>query len=678
MKKLFAYVVFLALAVLLAKQSLVLLGLAATSALGWYLARGEKKSKRLGMTLAPAVFGAVFGWMTSGFVQNAQSIIADFTNKPTPAEPLFQAWLGLAPVELLHDQVGLYAVLVGGFIGLIFIIYHRPKDRHAPGRVAGKPVVQGGWASLNDLEDKCDFGAIKKGAGGIPLGKLEGQVVKLNPQKGKIKIAGHTLIVGATGTGKSYTCIRNMIVSAVCDGHSVVITDPKGELFETKAQWLKKQGYELIGFNVANPNRSHRWNSLAECQDWEEIMDLAGWLISAAGDDHSFFSGGEKNVLAAVCGYTRWVLPEHQRHMRSALSLLAWPQEELDNAFKKAFKSKQLPQACFETWSSVQGHYKNYVEGCRNKLRIITKAGLAALSAGSDFTLENIGKKKTALFLILPDEGDLQGLYVPFYTFFFRRLRQAAEVTGSGRLPVPVRFILDEFANIGKIPDIDKVCALGRSRGITVQISLQNIGQLQGLYRKNNEWKAVVGNCPIKICLSVDDMDSAKFFADTAGKARVRDITESRDVSTPWDALEVKKRESTKDVVVINPYEILQMPEDDCIVTLRGKRPIYMQKMPWTELKQYKAIVKAGQLRPEEALPAVDQNISIPDIPVGEDEPPKPSRGRKPTKKETPVVTAEENQCVSEAVETLGMNQQTLDIPAPTEEQEEILSDLGL
>jgi type IV secretion system protein VirD4 len=616
---------------LLAWRAPVLCALLVVSALTWLVNRNQAAGviQRMGMVLLPLVLGFSLAWAASAVVVAGQEVVFRWKGgEIPPSPPEWRTWIGALPAETRVDQVGRWALLAGAGAGLLLAWRIRPRPRHGPGVVAGKRTAEGGWADPAHLADKCDFGPPREGDGGVPLGRLQGQIVRLNPNKGKMKIAGHTFVVGATGTGKSWTFSRNQIMAAVCDGHSIVVTDPKGELFESMALWLRGKGYELYGFNVANPQRTHRWNPIAECRDYNEIMDLTSWLISAAGDDHAFFSGGEKNVFAAAAAYARWVLPTDQQHLRAALSLLSWPQEALDGAYTRAFREKKVEQAAYETWKAAQGHFSNYVEGVRNKVREMTKGPLAALTAESDFNLADLGRKKTALFLILPEEGDLRSLYVPFYAFMFRRLKEAAEITGNGRLPVPVRFILDEFANIGKIPDIDKVCALGRSRGITVQIAVQNVGQLKGLYSKGRAWEAVIGNCPVRMCLAVDDEASAALFASSAGRARVWDTSESRDVSKPWSGLETRRRESTKDVPIIQPWEIMQMPEEDSIVLLRGKRPIYLQKLAWTDLPQHREILAAGQVRPDELLPEISLEVSLPPYPEAEETPKDRDRSR--------------------------------------------------
>ncbi len=313
------------------------------------------------------------------------------------------------------------------------------------------------------------------------------------------------------------------------------------------------------------------------------------------------------------------------------MALLSWPQDVLDQAYTQAYRNRAsngMPEEAYETWKSAQGHYTNYIEGVRNKVREITKGPLAALTSQSDFSLSSLGQEKTALFLILPTEGEIKSLLVPFYGFMFKRLNELAE-QNQDRLPVGVRFIMDEFANIGRVPEIDKVSAVGRSKGIMVQIALQNIGQIKGLYRRGNEWEAVVGNSPLKLCLSADDINSAKFFTSLAGGAEVKHISESKDVTMPWMKLKLgKRRESGKEVAILKDYELLQLPEDDCVAIIRGKRPIYLQKLPWTELPQYKEVVRAGTSIPSDWVETRSLLVEKPPYPETEEQPKEPARSR--------------------------------------------------
>lgn len=639
---------WMAIAILMLFLIIKSLTLALMVALGLLIVSNVKESlsRKAALFLIPLVCSAGFGWLAAQGVHFVQDFGATALGKPAPQAIVWHSWYDspLKPLSNPANKAGRGGVFVGMIVGYcLAITFKKQQNWHGPGVIRGEEVVHGGWADLTHLQDKCDFGPPKDGAGGLPIGILQGQILRLMPNKGKIKIAGHLIINGPPGSGKSYTSIRILMIAAVCDGHSIVVTDPKGELFQDFARWLKQKGYEVIAFNVVDPAHSFWWNMIDECKDFDEIMDLAAWLIDAAGGDHSFFSGGEKNILASVFAYAKWVLPEGQRHVCSALALLTWPQEALDAAYSHAYynrRSNGLPTEAYETWKGAQGHYTNYIEGVRNKVREITKGNLAALTSKSDFPLNFLGQKKTALFLILPTEGELKSLLVPFYGFMFKRLNQLAE-QNHDRLPVGVRFIMDEFANIGRVPDIDKVCAVGRSKGIMVQIAVQNIGQGKNLYGRG--WDSIIGNFPVKICLGADDANSANFFAKLAGGAEVKHVAESKDVSMPWMSMKMaKRRQSSKDVVVIKDYEILQLPEDDCIAIIRGKRPVYLKKLPWTDLPQYKEIKIAGTSTPSEWVQTRSLEVEKPPYPVCEEGPLDQERTRS-GKKTKPISTAGKN-----------------------------------
>jgi len=536
--------------------------------------------------------------------------------------PAVVTWLKTGRVDRT-DKAARVGLLIGAVAGM-FAFFTGNKDllvmrRHGPGLVRGRDVVEGGWATERDVAAVAEFGPPREKpfGGGTVLGRLNGRILRILPEKGKIKMAGHVILIGATGIGKSFTYIRNNIIAAVCAGESIVVTDPSGELLEDLAPWLKLKGYEVDVFNVLNPEHSHWLNMLLECKDEDEMAELADAMISCAGDDHAFFSGGEKNVFTAVIGYARWVLPKGQNHLRAALSLLAWPEEELEKAFQDAYKKGLISQGLYETYVTSRGHWSNYVEGVRNKLRTITKGGLAALTSESDFSLSDIGRKKTALFCVLPTDGDFRMLLTPFYSLLFKRLKELAAASPKGRLPVPVRFVLDEVANVGRIPELEKITAVGRKMGIQIQLGLQNIGQIQGLYSKEKKWTAIVGNCPVKLCLGCDDMDTATWFVRPFGDVLVVSETQNRDVTLPHQRYTevVKRRESVRKERLMEPWELTQLPEDDMVATVRGRRPLYLQKLAWKDLPQYREVVAAGQLPVQELIPARSLKISLPAIP---------------------------------------------------------------
>lgn len=572
-----------------------LLAIALTlGAIGAYTKRDSLDTPRqIVVIISPLLMGLILAWLFS-------TTYADIFNTTAPLS--VTSWLKVTTLHNPANTAGRIGFIVGSLITIagIFFTQHQRSRASSMGVVRGRKVIAGGYANFADIADKCDFGFLREGQTGVPLGLMGNKPINVNPNKGKIKMAGHALVIGATGTGKSYSYIRPQIIAAALAGDSIVVTDPKGELFTDTANWLKSKEYEILLFNLADPEKSYHWNMITEAKDMDEIMDLAEWMIMSAGDDEAFWSGGEVNLLAAALGYIKFTEQNNiARNIRSALRLLSFPQERI-NELIAALPESAETETVKEVWSGTAKLFQNYVEGVRNKLRIITKGSLADLTSYSDFDLSTIGSRKTALFLILPEEGEYQALLVPFYAFMFRRLNELAFASG-GKLPVPTRFIMDEFANIGRVPDIDKVCALGRSKGIMVHIAVQNIGQLQGLYKRNNVWEAVAGNCPIKLCLGVDDINSARYFTEIMGEAEVEDITERKNITTLLDQLQMRRKTMiTKETDTMRPYELLQMPESDCIALLRGRKPLYLRKLGWMAYPQAKEIEATKKTTPAE------------------------------------------------------------------------------
>jgi type IV secretion system protein VirD4 len=630
-----AVVLGLAVLVLLIRYPLIAV-LGAAVLISWSSARRSGRPVPFAAAL-PVLCAALTGFVFSALASGAAKVFAAGPSAAGPA--VWQSWLTLQPLSAWANAAGRVGMLAGAAVGTYLAVFglRGGAALHGPGVVRGRPGE--GWAKDADVADKCEFGPPRDGWGLIPLGKLQGRIVRVAPEKGRVKMGPHVLVVGATGTGKSYTSIRNFMIAAAADGHSIVVADPKGELLEDMARWLRdRKGYRVLVFNVADPRYGHRWNPLQECRDFEEMQDLAEWMISAAGDDHAFFSGGEKNILAAAVAYARWALPERQRHLRAALSLLSWPQEVLDAAYTEAYQAGKVPQGAYETWRAAQGHYSNYIEGVRNKLRVVTKGSLAALTSESDFALESLGQERTALFLIMPDKGDLQGLYVPFFKFMFERLTELADGSPGKRLPVPVRFILDEFYAIGRIPDIEKVAVIGRSRGMWLHIAIQNIGQLKGLYARGKVWEALAGNCPVKLCLSTDDLATAQYFVSLMGKGEQWYAPERRVVESAAGPFPLpvrpdrpeKKVETLRQVTLMDPHHLLQLPEEDCVAVLRGKPPLYLKKLAWTDLPQHREIVRAGKAAPSDFVPGRALDVELPPFPEGtNDTGEERNRGRK-------------------------------------------------
>lgn len=492
------------------------------------------------------------------------------------------------------------------------------------------------WASLKDLEKFCEFGPPvppekNKGnrikfPGGNLIGELKGKIVRVNFDKmpdDTPKTAPHAIFYGGTGSGKSFSIVIGNIIAAVSEGQSIVVIDPKGELFATVGKWLKEKSYENVWvLNFMTPEHSHRWNPVIECQDDAEISEMIDTLSkNAASGSDSYFMLKAMELMEALIGLLKGDFPLEQQHMRSLMTLAAWPEEKLDARFREAYKAGKISPTIYERWRGVvKKNYEYAVSNLTAILKNLTTAPLAAMMSQQEIDLSQIGRKKTALFLIIPTGGE--GVYLKpilsiFYKFLFKRLDKLAFESPGRVLPVKVRNIWDEMANVGMIPGLPEIISTARSKGIHIQMILQTPTQLESVYGAA-EAKIILGNCPTVMLIGIApaDRELARMFSEILGTAAVEAEKTSEDLTIPGKHFfEFKKKIRT---VIERPLmtmdEILRIDPKDCIALLQWSHPVYLRKVGWTKLPQAKEIRECGMLPVEQVIPARGFDISLPEI----------------------------------------------------------------
>lgn len=540
-----------------------------------------------------------------------------------------QSWLSGGKLHNPANRSGRIGLLLGGLVGLALAGY---KERgsggeHTSKRVHGLPVASNAakgtrrWADDADLAHVAAFGPPRDGhqGGGTIVGKLQGRLVRLQPEKCEPPLPQHMVVIAGTGAGKTYSFVIPNAVAAACEGESLVFTDPKGELTCLLAPWLRFKGYKVFVFNLLKPEWGNCWNPVLECRDDEEITAFATAIVQNATSDKSgYFVSKEIQLLKALIYLLRADFPQEQAHLRSALSLLSWPVEVLNERFVKAYQEKRLPLEGYEEWcGATSQNYENAVSGLSAKLNVVRSAPVAKLLSRQEIDLSAIGRERAALFCILPvGSGHLKPVLASFYYFFFRRLYGLAAENG-GRLPNSVRFLLDEFANIGQVPDFTQVIATARSLGIKIQFVLQGLKQLQDCYG-GAEAEAILSNCPIQLFLGGDDATSTRYFSSRLGEAAVYAETERRDVSLPWNRMEVPKR--TETVIrrpLMEPQELSGMDPLAAVALVRWSLPLYLRKTDWMrDLPQAKEIREMAVDSPDKVVPLNNVEMVIPALPV--------------------------------------------------------------
>lgn len=634
-KLLVAGIALLIAAAFAATYPVALLVLAA-AALGWW------KGRHAGV-LAVLALAACAGIALA----SAASIPGALRGEPAQLHPA--AWLSGSNLAGPADRAGRLGVAGGALLGALLAAAlgrgagsGRHDEKHVHGLRIAENAAKGTrrWAGDRDLAHVAEFGPPREGkfGGGTLVGRLNGRIVRLMPEKCTPPLPQHACVVAGTGAGKSFSFVVPNAIAAACEGESLVMTDPKGELACLLAPWLREQGYKVYLFNLAYPQWSSCWNPVLECRDDEEIAAFAAAIVqNAAKDTSGYFVMKEIQLLKALIYLLRADFPAEQAHLRSALSLLSWPLEALDKRFERAFREGRLNQTGFEEWrGAVSSNFDNACSGLTAKLGVVRAEPVARLLSRQEMDLSALGREKAALFCVLPiGSAHLKPVLASFYYFFFRRLYGLAAERG-GRLPVPTRFILDEFANVGQIPGFVEIISTARSLGIKIQFVLQGLKQLQDCYG-GPESEAILSNCPVQLFLGGDDATTTRYFSHRLGEAAVYATTERRDVTLPWDRLEVPKRtEGVARRALMEPEELSGMDPLAAVALVRWALPVYLRKVGWTELPQAREIreMAAGSLA--EVAPArADGPLPLPQPPEpeGDKEPPaRPDRrrGRKP------------------------------------------------
>ncbi|MEM3486090.1 MAG: type IV secretory system conjugative DNA transfer family protein, partial [Candidatus Methanomethyliaceae archaeon] len=529
----------LLLLVLAAKAAPVLAAVAVLAGIGYLARKGRGALAVVGGSLALAVLA---GYGTHLVQSMPHFALTGQETAPAVPPVVVRSWFGLAKLSNPANIGGRIGLIAGALIGLAAaVIQPRQRQLHGAGKVQGRPALEGGWADSKHLADLVEFGPPREGkyGGGIVLGKVDGRVVRVTI--GRKGLACHTAIFGSTGSGKTFSVVYPNIISAVYDGASIVLSDPKGELLAGKinkqgqyepgiAEFLRQNGYKILVLNLKNPSSgSNGWNPLLEAQDEAEFRQTCEAMIACAGRENPFFAGGEVNLFTALAGLTRYnaQFRDEWRHMRTVLSLLAWPMEALDEEFSREYQAGHLETYFYEKWNSSKTMLANFATGVANKVAVMTDGALAGVLAGHDIDLLQVAREKTALFCVLPTLGDLRPILTAFYFLLFKRLVNFAEVN-HGSLPVPVRFILDEFANIGRVPDFEQRVSFDRGLGITYIVIMQALTQFSALYGGATA-DTILGQMDIRMSLRVNDLRTAGYFCNMFGDARVLETSERKD-----------------------------------------------------------------------------------------------------------------------------------------------------
>lgn len=350
----------------------------------------------------------------------------------------------------------------------------------------------------------------------------------------------HNLIIGSTRSGKSRKIILPSIWGLAKAGESMVIGDPKGELFISTKEYLEKEGYNVIALNLREPSKGNQWNMLDLVNKAVDEGDIAkatqlAWSIAHTISNQTpsvssepIWKNGEESTIASLIMLTALNSEfKFQRHMTTAYYLLAEYGQPLEDEtiplldYIKTLETKHPAKSAFATASIAP--YKtraSFFTTALADLRLFSDPNIADMTNKQDHDLSKIGIEKTAVFLIIPDEDSTRNVLATLYIDqVYQSLVNLANSRG-GRIPRRVNFILDEFGNLPPIPDFDKKLTVAGGRGIRFTLAVQDIAQLKKLYDKNAQ--TITGNCHNWIYLKTADVETAELISKKTGKYTVQ------------------------------------------------------------------------------------------------------------------------------------------------------------
>lgn len=424
--------------------------------------------------------------------------------------------------------------------------------------------------------------------------KIEGVIFGKDLETGDIislpvdsRLNRNFAICGSQGSMKSRAFARVMAFQCIRRGESVYFTDPKSELYEDLASYFKEEGYTVKQFNLIDLIHSDAWNCLGEIDDGGLIDVFCDVVIRNTTDkfDH-FYDNVEMDLLKALCLYVFEDYPTEKKTFPEAYKLLLNKSVEmLDSIFERLPDSHPAkgPYRLFSKADKVKG---NAVLGLGTRLQILQNKMVQQITSHTDIDLTLPGREKCAYFCITSDQDSTYDVLATLFTSFLSiKLVRFADRTEKRKLPIPVTFILDEFPNIGVVPDFKKKLATARSRGIGMCILFQNIPQMQNRY-PDNQWEEILGGCDFSIFLGCNDMTTASYYSDRTGEVTVSVASIRKNYYTMRMTDYVPEYSESSSVgkrQLLLPDEVLRYPLDQGLLIIRGQKVLRFRKMDYTE-----------------------------------------------------------------------------------------------
>ena len=508
---------------------------------------------------------------------------------------IFQGILELNTMSFI-PSIHLIDILVGvGVAALIkFIVY--TKGKNAKKFRQGKEYGSARWGNKKDIEPYMD----EKFQNNILLTQTERLTMNGRPANPKYARNKNVLVIGGSGSGKTRFYVKPNLMQM---HSSYCVTDPKGTIVLECGKMLEDNGYEIKILNNINFKKSMKYNPFAYIRSEKDISKLVQTIIAntkgegeKAGED--FWVKAEKLYYTALIGYIFYEAPREEKNFATLLDMIDASEVREDdetymNPIDRLFEALEKKEPThfavkqYKKYKLAAGKTaKSILISCGARLAPFDIQELRDLMQEDELELDTLGDRKTALFVIISDTDDTFNFVVSImYSQLFNLLCDKADDVYGGRLPVHVRCLLDEFANIGLIPKFEKLIATIRSREISASIILQAQSQLKAIYKDNAD--TIVGNCDSTLFLGGKEKTTLKELSETLGKETI-DLYNTSETRSNQKSFGLNYQKTGKELM--SQDEITVMDGSKCIFQLRGVRPFLSDKFDITKHKNYKLL----------------------------------------------------------------------------------------
>ena len=470
------------------------------------------------------------------------------------------------------------------------------KKKNAKKFREGREYGSARWGNEKDIEPYID----KKFENNVLLTQTERLTMNNRPKNPKYARNKNVMVIGGSGSGKTRFFVKPNLMQM---HSSYVVTDPKGTLVLECGKMLERNGYEIKILNTINFKKSMRYNPFAYLKSEKDILKLVQTIIANTKGEgekstEDFWVKAEKLYYTALIGYIWYEAPKEEQNFTTLLAMIdASEVREEDENFKNAVdymfealekeKPNHFAVKQYKKYKLAAGKTaKSILISCGARLAPFDIQELRDLMKEDELELDTLGEKKTALFVIISDTDDTFNFVVSImYSQLFNLLCDKADDEYGGRLPVHVRCLLDEFANIGLIPKFEKLIATIRSREISACIILQAQSQLKSIYKDNAD--TIVGNCDSTLFLGGKERTTLKELSESLGKETI-DLYNTSETRSNQKSFGLNYQKTGKELM--SQDEITVMDGGKCIYQLRGVRPFLSDKFDITKHKNYKLL----------------------------------------------------------------------------------------